>query len=74
MLVTWKEYLTPGAVTAGFGLVCAVLVYLLNHKSGMYKDELTVSMNKGFAVQTAAIVKTQVECKDEIVAAIKESK
>lgn len=69
--MSWKEFLTPGAITSGFGVVSALLVYLLNHKSGSYKDEITKAMNDGFASQTAALTKVQVECKDDIVNAIK---
>jgi hypothetical protein len=70
MHVNWSIYVTPTVIGASATLVSAVLVYLLNHRSGLYKDELTKTMKVELSAQTAAIVKTQVECKDEIVSAI----
>ncbi len=63
MHINLLPYLTPTSLSA----VAAAILWAFNHRWGSYKDEI----KKELTIQTAAIVKTQVECKDEIVGAIK---
>jgi hypothetical protein len=74
MIVNWQPYVTPTVVGASATLISAVLVYLLNHRSGRYKNEIVSAIKEEITIQTCAIVKTQTQTAGEIVSAIKELK
>lgn len=51
-------------------MLSAVLVWCLNHKQGSYKSQIQDTLRTEFAVQTVALTKSQVDCKNDIVTAI----